>query len=348
MVRANVSDGDAESSGEQYEESRSEHEAEQESVDSETREEVLSRDGYRCQTCGRRGPSAGGLATLQIHHIERDPVGMDEHALENLTTLCRSCHNWLHQQSTSDDSPVELTDEDMNVLLPQDIEILRFLADEGPARTGDIKSGLTADLTVNAVRQRLWVLMALDNLVAERDKQVVDKSVETGEWGLTNQIEASERGYIPDDPQLLLQRMEDEQVREALDRGCSREAISEVLGISERTTWNKEKRAAAFGFPLDAVYRGRSRGGEVSAEDEGDDGVLDRADSRSDEEDGGDVEVWKSPDAADGGPDVREILAEDIIKHKGVVEESDGRELDERVEEAIAALEAFQSDLSVG
>jgi hypothetical protein len=52
--------------------------------------------------------------------------------------------------------------------------------------------------------------------------------------------------------------MEDEQVRQALDRGCDRRTIADVLGVSRRTTFNKEKRAQAYGFPLDAYY---NRGG---------------------------------------------------------------------------------------
>ncbi|WP_302081081.1 HNH endonuclease [Salinibaculum rarum] len=244
-----------EASNEARSEQRSPHEC-HETVDPETRREVLSEYEHRCQSCGRRDPEQGGLATLHVHHIERDPDGMDEHDLENLTLLCRSCHSWLHQQSTPEDSPVEITEEDQSVLLPQDIEILRYLAEQGPTRTGDIVSGVSTDLSVSAVRERLWVLMGLDNLVETRDKQIVDKDVETGEWGLTEHIENSARGHIPDDPQLLLQRMEDEQVRQALERGCDRSNVIEVLGVSRRTTFHKHKRACAYAFPLDAFSRG--------------------------------------------------------------------------------------------
>jgi len=50
--------------------------------------------------------------------------------------------------------------------------------------------------------------------------------------------------------------MEDEQVRQALERGCDRSDIIDVLGISRRTTFNKQKRACAYGFPLSAFNRG--------------------------------------------------------------------------------------------
>jgi hypothetical protein len=237
---------------------------ENESVTAETRSEVLARDGHRCQVCGREGPERGGLATLHVHHIERDPVGVAENGLENLTTLCRSCHSWIHQQSTRADAPVTLTEADLSVLLPQDIEILRFLADEGPARTGKIADALTAELSMTAVRERLAVLMGLDNMVESRDRQIVDQDVESGEWGLTEHIEHSARGHIPDDPQALLQRMEDEQVRQALERGCGRQEIMNVLDISRRTTFHREKRAYAYDFPLD-VFRRSGRGGQHPA-----------------------------------------------------------------------------------
>ncbi|WP_238476975.1 HNH endonuclease [Natranaeroarchaeum sulfidigenes] len=227
-----------------------------ETVDPETRDAVLDKYESRCQVCGRRGPKEGGLATLHAHHIERDPDELDEHEMDNLTLLCRSCHSWFHRQSTPDDSPVEITEEDQSVLLPQDIEILRYLSEHGPSRTGDIVSGVPSDLAVSSVRERLWVLMGLDNLVETRDRQVVDKDVETGEWGLAEHIENSARGHIPDDPQLLLQRMEDEQVRQALDRECGREKVTDVLGITRRTTFNKVKRANAYDFPLGAFSRG--------------------------------------------------------------------------------------------
>jgi len=235
-----------------------------ETVDPDTRDDVLADYKHRCQTCGRYGPQKGGLATLHVHHIERDPDAMDEHDPENLTLLCRACHSWLHQQSTPDDAPVEITDADQTVLLPQDIEILQFFADNGPARTGDIAAGLSSEHSVSAVRERLWVLMGLDNLVDDRDRQIVDKDVETGQWGLVDQVDTSARGHIPDDPQLLLQRMEDERVRQALDRGCDRSTVMDMLGVSRRTTFHKYKRACAYDFPLNAF----SRGGRPRQEDE--------------------------------------------------------------------------------
>jgi len=49
------------------------------------RERALERDGYICQVCGSR-------ESLIVHHMV--PIRMGgTHSLDNLMTLCRSCHN---------------------------------------------------------------------------------------------------------------------------------------------------------------------------------------------------------------------------------------------------------------
>jgi len=89
---------------------------------------------------------------------------MGEHDEENVTVLCRPCHSWLQQQTTPADSPVEI-----------------LFAANRPLRTDDVTSELSVDLAVSSVRERLWVLMGLDNLVESRDRKIVDKDVETSE-----------------------------------------------------------------------------------------------------------------------------------------------------------------------
>ena len=54
----------------------------------ELRFQVLRRDGWRCQACGRR-------ENLEVHHKElRSHLGSDIE--ENLITLCHSCHSAIH------------------------------------------------------------------------------------------------------------------------------------------------------------------------------------------------------------------------------------------------------------
>ena len=52
------------------------------------RQQVLRRDGWRCQACG-------AMSNLEVHHKEfRSRLGDDSE--ENLITLCDSCHRSVH------------------------------------------------------------------------------------------------------------------------------------------------------------------------------------------------------------------------------------------------------------
>jgi 5-methylcytosine-specific restriction endonuclease McrA len=53
------------------------------------RQQVLRRDGWRCQACG-------ATSTLEVHHQQfRSRSGADSE--ENLITLCSACHARLHR-----------------------------------------------------------------------------------------------------------------------------------------------------------------------------------------------------------------------------------------------------------
>ena len=53
------------------------------------RNQVLSRDGWRCQSCGMR-------SSLEVHHKEfRSHAGDDSE--QNLVTLCAVCHATVHR-----------------------------------------------------------------------------------------------------------------------------------------------------------------------------------------------------------------------------------------------------------
>jgi hypothetical protein len=307
-----------------------------------TREAVLERDNYRCTLKGEKGKERGGHATLQVHHVERDPEGMDEHAMENLITLCRGCHSWHHQQTSEAAVPVALTDADAEVLLPHDREILQVLDRIGPAMTADITSALSADLSVIAVRERLWTLMGLDATVEDRDTQIVDQDATSGEFGLTGQIASSERSRIPDRSQTLLKRAADERVRQALDRGCDRGTVADVFGIHERTTWIKEKRARAYGFPLDAVSD--QAGGRPPAEDrdvESDDQECDEVVSTQSQQESAARGTRQSEERGERESSMQGENAERslVVRSEGV----DGMWSD--LQEAISALEAVADGL---
>ena len=51
-------------------------------------QQVLERDGWRCQVCG-------SMQNLQVHHLKfRSHSGSDEE--QNLITLCAECHERMH------------------------------------------------------------------------------------------------------------------------------------------------------------------------------------------------------------------------------------------------------------
>jgi 5-methylcytosine-specific restriction endonuclease McrA len=58
----------------------------------ELRNQVLRRDGWRCQLCG-------AMSNLEVHHKEfRSHSGDDSE--ENLITLCITCHAGVHHISS--------------------------------------------------------------------------------------------------------------------------------------------------------------------------------------------------------------------------------------------------------
>lgn len=54
---------------------------------------ALERDGFKCQECGKKD-------VLDVHHIDGKgstfPVPEQNNSIENLITLCRSCHRKIH------------------------------------------------------------------------------------------------------------------------------------------------------------------------------------------------------------------------------------------------------------
>ena len=55
----------------------------------ELRNQVLRRDGWRCQACGT-------MSNLEVHHKEfRSQSGCNSE--ENLITLCLTCHATMHR-----------------------------------------------------------------------------------------------------------------------------------------------------------------------------------------------------------------------------------------------------------
>jgi len=60
------------------------------------RQQVLRRDGWRCQSCGE-------MSNLEVHHKQfRSHAGNNSE--ENLITLCTACHTHTHQRDSTSTS----------------------------------------------------------------------------------------------------------------------------------------------------------------------------------------------------------------------------------------------------
>jgi len=53
------------------------------------RQQVLRRDGWKCQSCGT-------ISNLEIHHKQQRSQSGDD-LEENLITLCAACHENVHR-----------------------------------------------------------------------------------------------------------------------------------------------------------------------------------------------------------------------------------------------------------
>lgn len=313
-----------------------------ETVDKKTRKQVLERDDHRCQFCRKKGLKYGGSVHLEVHHMDREPDDIDVHDLRNLTTLCRGCHSWHHQKTESDELPVELADEDEAALKPRDKAILKVLVKQGPMRLGDIRAELPASFSGDSIRERMWILMGLDNKVENREEQIVDQDIDTGEYGLAEQIGESARGRIPDDPQRLVLRYEDEMVRRAVERGETYESVANVFGFSERTAHYKKNRAFAYDFPLDAFQSGRRgwNGGGVASDEEVEEAAIEEAVTES----GEDVEVWSGSDTNESVT-AAEMLDDAETKESNSVSEGEKAGPSAHLDRAISALKEAKSAL---
>lgn len=61
------------------------------------KEEVRKRDNYECRECHKKQSELG--EKLSIHHIDGDP---NNNSLDNLISLCSSCHNRRQSNSLRD------------------------------------------------------------------------------------------------------------------------------------------------------------------------------------------------------------------------------------------------------
>lgn len=214
------------------------------------RKRILKRDHYQCQVCGRFGPERGGYIDLEAHHMQEEPKLVDRDHPDNGTTMCIPCHHLVTQRATADDLPFDLDEVAAEVnLLYKDIEILVYLYEHGPATTSEICEA-TSGAARTSIIERLWTLMSIDRDVESLDDPLIDKDLDTGEWGYPDDIGRTVRGRIPDDEEELLDRLRDELLRRLLDAGVNRSTLALFFGRSRRATFYISKRAGAVRIPF--------------------------------------------------------------------------------------------------
>jgi hypothetical protein len=70
-----------------------------------------------------------------------------------------------------------------------------------------------------------------------------------GKWGLPDQISRRRHGRVPDDPLMVIQRVGDERVRQAIERGIDRETVAEVRTSPSRPLGRKKSVPRRSGSP---------------------------------------------------------------------------------------------------
>lgn len=131
------------------------------------------------------------------------------------------------------------------------------------------------------------------------------------------------------------------------ETGCDRSTIADVLGVSERTTWNKQKRANAYDFPLEAFRRGgrpsmsdtqerSSTRSDVTKEEVEEQQRLDTGNNEDVSGTLGRTETWQ---AVNGEPEEQDEVTGDEQSDAGT------QRIQERVQEAVTALQKIDAEL---
>jgi hypothetical protein len=136
-------------------------------------------------------------------------------------------------------------------------EILEYLADHGPATTGEITEGVSLSSTVG-VRRALYALMGIDTREPDVTNRVVVKNRVTDEYGLPWQVpeDRRARGTLPHSPTKRRGRILDEIVRRLYEQlpdevEHPRELIAAVVDRDPHQTYHMKQRAEAFRFPFE-------------------------------------------------------------------------------------------------
>ena len=243
--------------------------SEHHSIPDSLRQDILSRDDHRCQINGCCGRARNGSAQLLVQQIDKDQFNDSDHNPADLETRCLRCSVWIAQMPTTDDLRPRVKQRLSGVTLePTRAEILQYLAEKGPATTGEILENVNLS-SKPGVRQALYSLMGLDVREPEIDQRIVVKNRDDQTYGLPWQVpdEYVARGYIPVRPAELRNRILDELVCRLYrhldgDIENTQDVIAEIVERNPQQIQHMRRRGEAFQFPF-----GRWADREESRED---------------------------------------------------------------------------------
>jgi 5-methylcytosine-specific restriction protein A len=143
-------------------------------LDPALRQAVLARDDFTCRCCGMRMIGVR-LGLIAVHHILPVHVGGKD-SMNNLTTLCLSCHNTLHCLERNGGT-IMMSEQNYNELFPSEKSSLkRALKLARIAIEADKRRGMSKEQIANVTRDVLRHPMPGVNL---KENQAIYTAVES-------------------------------------------------------------------------------------------------------------------------------------------------------------------------
>ena len=143
-------------------------------LDPALRQAVLARDDFTCRCCGMKMIGVR-LGLIAVHHILPVHVGGKD-SMNNLTTLCLSCHNTLHCLERNGGT-IMMSEQNYNELFPSEKSSLkRALKLARIAIEADKRRGMSKEQIANVTRDVLRHPMPGTNL---KENQAIYTAVES-------------------------------------------------------------------------------------------------------------------------------------------------------------------------
>lgn len=150
-------------------------------LDPALRQAVLARDDFTCRCCGMKMIGVR-LGLIAVHHILPVHVGGKD-SMNNLTTLCLSCHNTLHCLERNGGT-IMMSEQNYNELFPSEKSSLkRALKLARIAIEADKRRGMSKEQVANVTRDVLRHPMPGVNL---KENQAIYTAVEASKMSYSD------------------------------------------------------------------------------------------------------------------------------------------------------------------